>query len=566
VRRFLVLIAACSSPREPEPAPARSTVQARGTSVADSTVAARDYIGPDACGECHPDEHARWRASLHAVMNQRTDAAVPRASAVRDDSGRSSVVIGDFSGVTLGYAGGTARFQRAADGGHEMVLVRGDRTVRYRVTRTIGRARLQEYVGVAADVPEGVEVRLPFGWWPRRGGWYPQPYFDPWLTEDGFDAYAPVREPWAERCPWCHSTYPFELRIARATAHEVGHGFEQFFIARGDDEAEGGPDSASTQLARLDVARQVTVGISCESCHLGGRAHAAGAPIHLVPIGAVARAEMPVPAPTTFAAERADPAIANRVCAQCHSGPSPRFPDGAATRNSSEALDLEASACRARCVDCHDPHLATARDVTERSLAACTGCHAAYAVPSDAALHAGHPTTAASCLDCHMPPVVLGIDRHVRTHRISSPSHRRMLAAGAPNACNLCHLDRSPRWAAAELVAGFESRLDPRALDDRPAGELWLTSDQPALRLIAAAAYARQPELGRLDHVLGALPAIARLADDPLPHVRVWAVFALEDLLGRRLDDAELDPRLPAAERRRQLARLKLGAPSTRVR
>ena len=29
-----------------------------------------------------------------------------------------------------------------------------------------------------------------------------------------------MREPWAERCPWCHSTYPFAQRIARG--HHVG--------------------------------------------------------------------------------------------------------------------------------------------------------------------------------------------------------------------------------------------------------------------------------------------------------------------------------------------------------
>ena len=525
MRRHLVLIAlaGCSSggrPEDPPPAPPRPV---RGSTVADTTIAARDYIGPAACAECHPDEHARWSTSLHSIMNQQAI---------------TGAVVGKFDRV-VEYGGGTVTLARSG-GDFTMTVAKGGRSVRYRVTRTIGKRGLQEYVGIE-DGGAGDEVRLPFGWWPRRGGWYPQPYFDPWLTEDGFDAYAPVREPWAERCPWCHSTYPFEQRIARGSGpRQLGHGLEQYF------------ESAPAAGDRLVTKQQVTVGISCESCHLGGRAHAAGAPIHFVPVGATPRAGAPVP--TTFAAERKDPAIANRVCAQCHSGPSPRLVDGTATRNSSEALDLAASPCTtARCVDCHDPHRADSRADEARAIAACTTCHARFADGVAARAHAGHDGV--SCLDCHMPRMVMGIDRYVRTHRISSPTDRAMLAVAAPNACNLCHLDRPIRWTVDELRAGYEVRLDPRSWDgygeaEASVGDVWLASKQPAIRLIAAAAYARSP-LGRY-----ALAEILRLLDDPLPYVRTWAVFAVEDLVRRKLRDDEYDPRLPAEARRRQLERL----------
>jgi hypothetical protein len=480
VRHLLVVaLVGCGSSNDPTP-PAPRPPALRGAITADSTIAARDYIGPDACGECHSEQHAQWRTSLHAVMNQRAEPAA---------------VIGDFADVSLAYAGGTVTFGRD----RTMTFERDGTRVRYRVTRTIGKQGLQEYVGIADG--RTVEVRLPFGWWPRAGGWYPQPYFDPWLAE--LDVYTEVREPWAERCPWCHSTYPFAQRIARASRRSVGHGFEQFF------EAPPGSD-------RLDVTQQVTVGISCESCHLGGRAHAAGAPIHLVPIGA--RAKPGAPARSTFAAERADPAIVNRVCAQCHSGPSPRFPDGAASRNSSEALDLAASTCDARCVDCHDPH--TGGSDEARSLAACARCHPTQ---TDRA-HSDHD--AASCLDCHMPRIVLGIANHTRTHRIGSPSDPRMLSAATPNACNLCHLDQSLAWTAGELRRDYTVRLDPGAYPDDAAGDLWLASDQPAIRLIAAASYARN----RIHRDL------AKLLADPLPHVRAYATFAAEELAGTQLE------------------------------
>jgi len=474
-----------------------------------SNISRQDYVGPGVCGECHADEHARWSASLHRVMNARAD--------------EPAAIVGDFSGVTLRYAGGDARFWR--DGGTPMMtLAKDGRTVTYRVTRTIGRRGLQEYVGVIVG-GDGDEVRLPFGWWPRRAGWYPQPYFDPWLGDEAsFDAYAPVREPWAERCPWCHSTYPFASRIARASGpRHLGHGLEQYF-------------ASSPAGDRLAVAQQVTTGISCESCHLGGRDHVDGATIHFVPHGAERRPDAALPPETaTFAEERADANVIGGVCAQCHSGPSPRLPDGTALRNSAESLDLARSPCTGiTCLDCHDPHRADSRADDDRALRACTRCHDKLAAPAAARRHAGHD--AATCLDCHMPRVVMGIDRFVRSHRISSPTNTSMIAAAAPNACNLCHLDRTIGWTLDALRDRHGVALAPRtdAYADEAVGEVWLASRHPAIRLIAAAAYARSP-LGK-----GELAQIKRGLDDPLAYVRVWTLFAVEDIVGHRI---EYDPR-----------------------
>ena len=452
-----------------------------------------DYIGPSACGGCHPDEYARWSQSLHRVMNARTD-----------DPG---AVIGDFSGVTVAYEGGEARFTREGNA-YVMTLARGPSRVRYRVTRTIGHRGLQEYVGIEDGRSD--EVRLPFGWWPRHGGWAPQIAFDPWL--ESFDPYAAVREPWAERCPWCHSTYPFDQRIARSEALGVGHGLEQLVTS-----GTGGPPARE----RLDVDAQVTTGISCESCHLGGRAHADGAAIQFLPHGATSTG-----LPATFADQRKSAAVINGVCAQCHSGPSPRLSDGTALRNSSEALDLAASPCTGiKCTDCHDPHRADSRADDARSIAACTRCHDALADAAAAKAHAGPGHSQASCLDCHMPKLVMGIDRFVRTHRISAPTNLALYAEGAPNACNLCHLDRSTRWTLEALKLRPPTRA---AIDlDQPLGEQWLGSQSATLRVLAAHAYARSP-LGRYVQ-----PQLDRLRADPVPYVRAWAAFAREPIQPR---------------------------------
>src|SRR5512139_318347 len=215
----------------------------------------------------------------------------------------------------------------------------------------------------------------------------PQVAFDPLLTDGDFDPFTPVHEPWAERCPWCHSTYPFAQRIARASGpRDVGHGLEQYFTsAPGTD--------------RLAVDEQVTTGISCESCHLGGRAHAAGAPISAIP-----SAPTTEHFPTKFTEQRKDARVVNTICAQCHSGPSPRLADGTALRNSSEALDLGASPCTGiKCTDCHDPHAADSHGDEPRALAACVHCHAPLADEAAARAHAGPGHATTNCLDCHMP-------------------------------------------------------------------------------------------------------------------------------------------------------------------
>ncbi|MDB4957469.1 MAG: hypothetical protein JWO36_5038 [Myxococcales bacterium] len=529
----LVALAACSR-SSPDAVDNRQIApKAHGTNVARA-----DYLGPKACGDCHADEYARWQQSLHRVMNAKAEDA--------------QAVIGDFSGAIVSYAGGEARFSREG-GAYLMELRKGERRVRYRVTRTIGRRGLQEYVGVEDGRTE--EVRLPFGWWPRRDGWYPQPYFDPWLGDEaGFDAYAPVREPWAERCPWCHSTYPFALRIERAMTTQLGHGLEQWFaepdVERAGSAAPYEPDRRGPGPI-LDVTQQVTTGISCESCHLGGRDHAAGAPIHLVPQGLPTTA---VKLPARFSDERRDSAIVNTVCAQCHSGPSPRLADGTALRNSSEALDLAASPCTGiKCTDCHDPHRADARGDDARAIAACTRCHAALAEPKAALAHAGSGHATTTCLDCHMPRVVMGIDRYVRTHRISSPTNPKLLAAAAPNACSLCHLDRSIRWTIDALRDQWDvrARIAEDAYGDRNVGEVWLASPTPAIRLIAAHAYARSP-LGK-----SALPELVRGLADPIAYVRTWTQFAVEDALGRRLSIGEYDARASSDIRAKALARIK---------
>jgi hypothetical protein len=154
-----------------------------------------------------------------------------------------------------------------------------------------------------------------------------------------------------------------------------------------------------------------------------------------------------------------------------------------------------------------------------------------------------------------MPRVVQGLSDVVRTHHIQSPAPAADLAAGAVNACNLCHLDRSIGWTVAELARRWGRQLAARAAAygglDRPVGEVWLDSGNPIVRITAAAAYARSPRLGR-----AAIPRLLDVLDDPVAYNRMRVFFALEDLAGRRAL-AAYDPTAPPAVRAAQLRRLR---------
>lgn len=85
----------------------------------------------------------------------------------------------------------------------------------------------------------------------------------------------------------------------------------------------------------------------------------------------------------------------------------------------------------------------------------CTKCHG----PNDSGLtaHTEHRADSAGslCMNCHMPYTTYGLLKTIRSHQISSPSVKATLDTGRPNACNLCHLDKTLAWTAEYLERWF---------------------------------------------------------------------------------------------------------------
>ncbi len=524
-----------------------------------SNILPGDYVGPDKCAECHKTEHARWSKHPHRFMNQFASAAS---------------VKGDFSGVVWEpRPGHSVRFHTSEGGDYMMTLTRpwAKKTV-YKVTRTVGSRFMQFYIGLQLEGDEPpsderytAEHKLPFAYWFRMRRWLPGAYFDaeagdaPETLKDGLPEVRGLDDKvgilrFDHSCLHCHNTYPHAYRAFRPSIA----GFPDAVIT-----PDAGPLSAalspwlSVRPYRPEIAELpyrfdaktglITTGISCESCHMGGREHAQEKKTpSFYPTSPHARVTARRE-DRAFTGRRDDPATSQGVCAQCHAAAGiGEHPNGARVRNSAESLDMAAGHCSSKitCVACHEPHtpgVPSGGPAVLGHVKACMSCHPKYGTEEKALAHGRHPAGAGlTCLDCHMPRITQGIDEMSRTHRISDPVDGATASQGAPNACNICHLDRSVRWTLDEVRKGWGRAIEPEAGTpaarlDKPAGPMWLRSERMIERMVAVDSYARSP--GCAAHT----PTILGAMNDPAPVPRAFALIAAERALGRRVGREEID-------------------------
>jgi tetratricopeptide (TPR) repeat protein len=399
------------------------------------------FTGNRKCRECHKKEYDAWYNSHH-------DHAMEMAT--------ETSVLGDFNNAEFHIHGVTSRFYKKE--GKFLVYTQGPggRMQEFEVTHTFGWYPLQQYL---VPFPGGRLQCLPIAWDVQQKKWY-HLYPDAPIAPQDWLYWTNAGQNWNGMCAECHST---NLK-------------KNFDIQN---------NSYQTTWSEIDVG--------CEACHGPGSRHVTWAELPDMARPQVENYDLLVKT------SRLDSRELVELCAPCHSRrailgdythaepdlldsmlPSLLtadlyFPDGQildevyvyGSFTQSKMYHREV-----RCSDCHDVH--SLKPLKEGN-ALCLQCHRAEEY--DTKQHhfhkkkgeEGKPVTSADgkvlfnvgtgaeCVQCHMPGrVYMGIDyRPDHSFRIARPD--LSIKIGTPNACNRCHLDKTPQWSDEYITKWYGS-------------------------------------------------------------------------------------------------------------
>ena len=547
----------------------------------ESNIHPDDYSGPQACQKCHAKNYDQWLQHPHRRMN---------ALATEEN------VLGDFTGSKqIEYLGGVATFFRDADGGYRMELVRDGQSLLYDVRQTIGSRFFQYYIGrllQGAESPEyplrHINHVLPFGYWLDQAAWVPVVHVGHELPDgqrdDPFQLPSKPQPrvnftPYASSCNMCHTTFPladdFSRKPQQIAKHTpVGlHWHLGAYLQQKHPEVWGSLgdplETSDRQMMKLPEGlmdyeadeHAVTLGISCEACHLGAKRHAAGQ--QLKPEFHPRSPHLLVETPSLKNKTGRTHQNVNWACARCHVGERPQFAGGMATWNSVEYSDAMLGSCYSelKCIDCHAPHQATGTQwprTPQQDDANCIRCHSKFKDSQAVVGHTHHPVESpgSRCMNCHMPRINEGLQTVVRTHTIFSPTNAAMLEANHPNACNQCHVDQPIDWTLKSLKEWYGKSYSEQKLStaypqrDQPVASGWLKSKNEAVRLVAADSVLRAKDPAFLPELIGML-------DDPFLINRQFTQRGLEEMQDIRLEKFGYRFYMSPQERRDALPKLR---------
>ena len=171
---------------------------------------------------------------------------------------------------------------------------------------------------------------------------------------------------------------------------------------------------------------------------------------------------------------------------------------------------------------------------------ACLQCHESMRENLTHHTHHMEESSGSSCYNCHMAHTTYGLLKAIRNHQIEAPSIQTNLDTGRPNACNLCHLDKTMEWSADYLEEWYGQPKPSLTLENRTvaASVLWLLKGDAGLRALTAWHYgweAAQQTSG----LYWQTPLLSRLLEDPYSVVRYIAARSLQSFEG--LDGLEFD-------------------------
>ena len=526
-------------------------------------VLANGYVGSKSCRECHSDNYESWHASYHSTMTQVAS---------------SDAVLAPFDGVQLERRGkqyhlfaGSAddycveiRDTNAASGSHA--------PDRRQVVLATGSHHLQCY-WMSMGESRQLEV-LPFAYRIASRNWQPiEAVF--LLPPENADSAAAAD--WNSACIRCHTTNgrPRFLSESVTDSHVAEFGIScEACHGSGEKHVQSqGEDLSMVNPSQLSPRRSAEV---CGQCHsTTGSDH-----------GFASKSQMRSWNKHGPAYRPGDELREDRIVS---TGPNAShfWSDGMVRVSGREYNGLIKSPCFTHgndkqmmtCLSCHTMHRAKddprsllrwANDQLKWEMDsnrpgysannACTQCHTEYQTEERLAAHSHHEpnSSGSSCYNCHMPHTAWGLMKAMRSHQIDSPSVGATLATGRPNACNLCHLDKSLHWTAQKLRQWYQQPMVSLSTDQRQmaASVLDVLSGDAGQRALAAWNMGWDPARENAGTEWMA-PLLAQLLEDPYDLVRSIAHRSLRKVDG--FEDFEFDfmgPRQHQAEANRRAVQL----------
>ena len=132
-----------------------------------------------------------------------------------------------------------------------------------------------------------------------------------------------------------------------------------------------------------------------------------------------------------------------------------------------------------------------------------------------------------------MPNTTFGLLHAMRSHQVSSPTVHESIAYGRPNACNLCHLDRTLAWTAEKLHEWYNQPVPNLSQDDQTiaAAVQWIVKGDAGQRVLMAWGFGWEPaqKIAGRDWLY---PYLIYTLNDPYAAVRFDAWKSLQTLPG----------------------------------
>ena len=414
-----------------------------------------EYAGSDACGVCHPQQYASWKRTGMSRMFREY---------------KPENVFGNFSGSqVIEDERGTPSARPVLDHGKHYFDIRqpDNHWTRFPVQFTIGSKWQQAY---ATKFGDGRIQVFPIQYNALQNRWV-----NYWKMTDASGSERAQIDQFSSGV----SGATYQLNCAPCHT-------SQLVFSKG----EGRPEEAAFREP----------GINCEMCHGPSGGHAAA--MHGQNHASTAANTSPVDFQKIAAAEFV------AICAQCHLQSGLRTPDADGALNYSRSgtsfyqvslsrpyVDFSRKAfykdgrfrvttfivesfvrsrCfregQAHCGFCHDPHpadpasnptsLKFSQDSAKGSDEMCLQCHAAFRAKQQSHTHHPLASEGSRCVSCHMPKIMESLLFDARSHQIddipSAAMTERFGQRESPNACLLCHQDKSGQWLKQEL-AGWKA-------------------------------------------------------------------------------------------------------------